>query len=112
MSVPFVARVSGRTVLDADGNVVGTVDDVLIEPTSMQLDGFREKLKREMAKSVGASSGLLSPALIDVPARMIRVVGDAVILSVSGAALQELTAQHGGSHDEPPPSPNGGSQRE
>ncbi len=92
MSVPFVGRIAGRTVLDAEGKVVGTVDDVLIDPTAWRVDGFRMRLKREVARSVGASPGLLSPATIEIPTRMVSAVGDAVILSVSSAALQELTA--------------------
>ena len=111
MSVAFVARVSGRTVLDADGKIVGTVDDVLIDPTSLGLEGFRMRLKRDVAKSVGASSSLLSPAVVDVPVRMIRAIGDAVILSVAGAALQELTT-HEVPQGEQAPSPDGETQRD
>jgi sporulation protein YlmC with PRC-barrel domain len=90
MQVTFTGHLKGRTVIDDAGNVIGTLEDVLIDVESVQVDGLRVKLSREASKDLGAPSGMFHSTMVDVPRAMIRAVGDAVILSASRAALQQL----------------------
>lgn len=101
MSTSFAEKISGRTVLDANGQIVGTVDDLLLDDRSWQVESFRIRLKREVAKEIGASSHLLRAAVVDIPSRMVGAVGDAVILSVAAVALHELVTETTATPPEP-----------
>jgi sporulation protein YlmC with PRC-barrel domain len=96
LSLSFVERISGRTALDASGQIVGTVDDlsvVSVENGIWRVASFRLRLRREIARDIGASSPLLRSAVVDVPAEMVQAIGDAVILSVPTAALHDLVTE-------------------
>jgi sporulation protein YlmC with PRC-barrel domain len=95
MSISFADKISGRTVLDANGVIVGTVDDLLLGDGPWRVERFRMRLKRDIAKDIGAASPLLRSATLDVPASMVRGIADAVILTVSAAALHELISEPG-----------------
>jgi sporulation protein YlmC with PRC-barrel domain len=96
MSLSFAEKISGRTALDASGQVVGTVDDlsvVSVEDGSWRVASFRLRLRREIARDIGAASPLLRSAVVDIPAEMVQAIGDAVILSAPTAALHDLVTE-------------------
>jgi sporulation protein YlmC with PRC-barrel domain len=93
MAISVGSGLVGRTVLDGRGQIVGTVEDALVEEGTWGLAALRVKLRRHVARDIGASPGLLHAAIIDVPARMVHGIGDAVILSVPAAALHESGAE-------------------
>jgi sporulation protein YlmC with PRC-barrel domain len=82
----------GRTVLEAGGQVVGTLDELIIATDPIALWGIRLRLKRETAKEIGASSGGFRGAVLDLPIEMVSAAGDAIILSVSLSRLREQTS--------------------
>jgi sporulation protein YlmC with PRC-barrel domain len=99
MRVGFTDHLRGRTVLDAGGQVVGTLDELIVDTETLELAGIRLRLKREVAREIGASAGLFHGAMLELPMEMVSAAGDAVILSVPLARLHELAA---GSDKRPP----------
>lgn len=102
MATMSIDDLKGKTVLDEEGQVVGSLEDVLLDTSSWAVQGFRLKLKRDAARSIGASGGLLHGAVLDLPREAVRAAGDAVILSVPLASLAELADGRAGSRESPP----------
>jgi sporulation protein YlmC with PRC-barrel domain len=92
MRITPMEQMKGKTVLDDTGRVVGTLDDILIDSESLDVTGFRLRLKREVAKDIGAESRLFQGAVLELPRDIVRGAADAVILSVPLARLRELAA--------------------
>jgi sporulation protein YlmC with PRC-barrel domain len=90
MRTAITEQLKGKTVLEAGGQVVGTLDEIVIDTDALALWGIRLRLKREIAKEIGASGGILHGAVLDLPIEMVSAAGDAVILSVPLARLREL----------------------
>ena len=89
-----IGHVKGRQVIDANGNNVGTVDDVVVDPASWKVSGFIVSLKRDVADRFQLPrKGFLENARIEIGSERVRTVGDNVILnidaSVIGDALRE-----------------------
>jgi sporulation protein YlmC with PRC-barrel domain len=95
--ITFTNDLKGRTVLDDGGNVVGALDEVFIDPASWQVEAVRVKLDRGASEEMGARSGMFHSVTANIPCAMVRAAGDAVILSVSRAAVQELVKGAGDS---------------
>jgi sporulation protein YlmC with PRC-barrel domain len=92
MQITFSEHLKGRTVLDGTGNVVGSLDEILINGVDWQIEGFRVKLTRDAGKDIGAAGGIFHAATVDIPRSMVKAAGDAVILSASRATLQDLVS--------------------
>jgi sporulation protein YlmC with PRC-barrel domain len=101
MPITFSSDLKARTVLDDGGNVVGTIDEILVDPSSWRVEALRVKLDRGTSKEVGARSGVFQSAIVEIPCAMVQAAGDAVILSVSRAALQDLVKDTGDSGQPP-----------
>jgi sporulation protein YlmC with PRC-barrel domain len=102
MATMSIEQLRGKTVLDEEGQVVGSLEEVFLDTISWSVQGFRLKLKRDAARSIGASGGLLHGAVLDLPREAVRAAGDAVILSVPLARLPELADARTGSRHTPP----------
>lgn len=79
----------GRTVVAADGQVVGEVAALFIDTSTWSIVAFQVKLSKSVAEKLGVSGGLLRAATIDLPIRLVKSVGDAVLLTVPTAELHE-----------------------
>ena len=97
---------SSEEAQDSAGQVVGILEDVLIDDVSWQVAGVRVKLSREVGRDLGAPRAVFHAALLDIPRAMIKAAGDAVILSAPRSALQDLVKAAAGSELPPdgPPS--------
>jgi sporulation protein YlmC with PRC-barrel domain len=90
MKIAITEELKGKTVLEAGGQVVGTLDELIIDTDPLALWGIRLRLKREIAKEIGASGGIIHGAVLDLSIEMVSAAGDAVILSVPLATLREV----------------------
>jgi sporulation protein YlmC with PRC-barrel domain len=90
MQITFTDHLKGRSVIDGEGNLVGTVEEILLDSMSLQVDGLRVKLDRDVGKDLGVKGGVFHPATLDVPRSQITAAGDTVILKTSRASLQRL----------------------
>ena len=75
-------QVRGRTVVAADGQVVGEVTSLFLDTSTWSVGGLQIKLNKAVAEKLGISGSLLRAATLDLPIRLVKSVGDAVLLSV------------------------------
>ena len=92
MRLSYEDEVKGRTVIDGAGVSIGVVDALYLDPESIAAGGLRVsairvKLHAEIADAVGVSRGTFRAGSIDVPAAVLRALGDAVLLDVAVGAL-------------------------
>jgi len=79
----------GRSVVAADGQVIGEVAAVFIDTSTWTIASLKIKLSKAAAEQLGASQSLLRAATIELPVRMIQSVGDTVLLSVPTLGLRQ-----------------------
>lgn len=82
-------QVRGRTVVAADGQVVGEVTSLFLDTSTWNVGGLQIKLNKAVAEKLGISGSLLRAATLDLPIRLVKSVGDAVLLSVPTLELHE-----------------------
>jgi len=82
-------QVRGRTVVASDGQVVGEVSSLFVDTTTWSVGGLQIKLTKGIAEKLGVSGGLLRAATLEIPIRVVKSVGDAVLLSVPTLELHE-----------------------
>ncbi|HEY0705181.1 MAG TPA: PRC-barrel domain-containing protein [Polyangia bacterium] len=92
MSIAFT-QLKGRTVLDGSGNVIGSLEDVLLESTTLRIDGIRVRLTRDAGKDIGAHGGVFHAPVVDLPLSAVRAAGDAIILAATREDLQEMLSR-------------------
>jgi sporulation protein YlmC with PRC-barrel domain len=82
----------GRTVVAADGQVAGEIAALFIDTSTWSVVGLQVKLNKSVAEKLGTAHSLLRAATLDLPIRLVKSVGDAVLLSVPTAELHEEKA--------------------
>lgn len=92
MHITFSEHLKGRTVIDGQGQVVGTLEEILIDAGNWQVEAFRVRLTRDVGRELHAKSGIFHPAAIDVPRALVQAAGDAIILAASRSELQSFVA--------------------
>jgi sporulation protein YlmC with PRC-barrel domain len=90
MRVVYEESVSGRSVVDSAGRVIGIVDGLVIDTESLRIEALRAKLDKEIADEIGASHGAFRAARLDIPLAFIQSVADAIILKGPVGTLQTL----------------------
>lgn len=80
----------GRTVIAANGQVVGEIAAVFLDTDSWRVESLQIKLRKEVADELGATRGIFRAGTLDVPIRIIQSVGDTVVLSVATDNLREV----------------------
>lgn len=78
-----------RTVIAADGNAIGQVAALILDPDAWSVKAVRIKLRSKVAEQVGVGRSLFHASTIDVPVSRIQSVGDALVLTVSATELLE-----------------------
>ena len=106
MPIASTAQLKGMTVLEAGGQVVGTLDELLVDMDSWTVAAIRLRVKREIAREIGAPGSIFQSALLEIPIEMVAAARDAVILSVPLATLRELARQKPPAPDNPVPPPS------
>jgi sporulation protein YlmC with PRC-barrel domain len=79
----------GRTVISADGNMIGSLVELFISSSDWRVESIRIELQKDIADRIGASRTLLHRGTIELPVSFIQSVGDAVVLSVDVERLRE-----------------------
>jgi len=77
-----------RTVIGADGNAIGQLAAIILDPDSWSVKSLRIKLRGNVADQVGVGHSLFRASTVDVPVQRVQSVGDALVLTVSAAALR------------------------
>ncbi|HEY0706021.1 MAG TPA: PRC-barrel domain-containing protein [Polyangia bacterium] len=93
MPIKFAQQLKGRTVLDGSGNVIGSLEELLIDSDTLQIEGLRVRLTRDASKDIGAHGSLFHAAVVDIPRAAVRAAGDAVILAATRSDLHEMLSR-------------------
>ncbi len=82
-----------RTVIAADGNAIGQVAAIVVDPDSWSVKAVRIRLRREVAEQLGIGHSLFRASTIDVGVDHVQSVGDALVLTVSAGGLRGAGGQ-------------------
>lgn len=93
-----IDELRGRTIVAADGYVIGELTTVFVDSDTWRIDAVQAKLRKEAADHLGAARGLFHAGTIEVPMSQVQSVGDAVLLSVGGDELRDAVVR-GARHD-------------
>lgn len=88
MRVVYEQDVSGRSVVDAAGQVIGVVDALLVDTEGPRIDALRVRLGKSVADQIGAPYSVLRAARIDVPIDFVQSISDTVVLKGPVGALR------------------------
>lgn len=80
MRLTYEQDVRGHSVVDAEGRVIGEVEQLYLDGESLKMAGLRVKLRSETADVLGIQRSLFHAAFLDVPADAIQSLGEAVVL--------------------------------
>jgi sporulation protein YlmC with PRC-barrel domain len=77
----------GRTVIAADGLVLGVIAALFIDSDAWRVESLQVKLHKDVADRLGTGRTIFHAGTLEIPIHMVQSVGDAVVLS---AAIDEL----------------------
>jgi sporulation protein YlmC with PRC-barrel domain len=80
----------GRVVLTSDGLAIGEVNKLFLQGAQFAIDTVEVKLRKEFAERLEVTRTMFHPATIEIPARLVQSVGDAVLLAVPFGELLAL----------------------
>ena len=98
-----LGRMKGRPVIDANGDNVGVVDDVVVDPSSWKVSGFVVNLKREVAQRFQLQAGFLDSPRVELGSERIKTVGDNVILNIELDVIRESLRRRETTYDDARP---------
>lgn len=96
-------NIKGRTVISADGQALGEIKALFVNPLDWRVESIGVELHKDIADRIGASRSMFHRGSIEVPVALIQSIGDAVILGVAVDELRE--ARRTGAEDQPPAPP-------
>lgn len=100
-----INEVKGRTVIDSNGDNVGTIEDVVVDPEDWKVSGFVVSLRREVADLLRMERrGFMDTPRIEIGAERIRTVGENVILNIERDTIAQALRERA-AHDEAPREP-------
>jgi sporulation protein YlmC with PRC-barrel domain len=83
-------RLRGKSVMTATGQIVGEVEALDLRPSSWQVEGLQVSLNKDAATELGFNKSLLSKVAISIPTRIVKAVGNMVILNENIQDLKTL----------------------
>jgi sporulation protein YlmC with PRC-barrel domain len=90
----------GRTIIAADGQVVGDVTALFLDSEAWRVESLQVQLGKEIADQLGAARSIFHAGTVEIPVRLVQSVGDTVVLSVSVDGLRAVQAKHSGRETE------------
>jgi sporulation protein YlmC with PRC-barrel domain len=86
----------GRTVIAADGQVVGEVTALFLDSEAWRVESLQVELGKDIADQLGAERGMFHAGTLEIPVRLVQSVGDTVVLSVPVDGLRGVQSKHSG----------------
>ena len=80
----------GRTIIAADGQVVGAVTALFLDSDTWRVESLQAKLGKDIADQIGADRSIFHAGTLEISVRMVQSVGDTVVLSVPVDGLREV----------------------
>jgi sporulation protein YlmC with PRC-barrel domain len=85
----------GRTIIAADGQVVGEVIALFLQSDAWRVESLQVRLGSDIADQIGADRSIFHAGTVEIPVRMVQSVGDTVVLSVPVGGLREVLPPDG-----------------
>ena len=82
------ANLRGRTVIAADGQIIGEITAVFFDSDTWTIDALQVQLRKETADKLGAARSMFRAGSLEIPIRIIQSVGTTVVLSVRSEELR------------------------
>ena len=79
----------GRTVISADGNVIGSISELFIGTSEWRVESFGIDLNKEIADRIGADRTIFHRGTIELPISFVQSVSDTVVLTIGVEQLRE-----------------------
>ena len=83
-------NIRGRTIIAADGQMVGEITALFFESAAWRVESLQVELGKDIADKIGADRSLFHAGTLEIPVRMVQSVGDTVVLSVPVDGLREV----------------------
>jgi sporulation protein YlmC with PRC-barrel domain len=83
-------NIRGRTIIAADGQVVGEIIALFLESDAGRVESLQAKLGKDIADQIGADRSMFHAGTLEIPVRMVQSVGDTVVLTVPIHGLREV----------------------
>jgi len=83
-------NLTGRTVIAADGQVIGGIAALFIDTDTWRVESLQVKLGKEIADELGANRSLFHAGSIEVAVALVQSIADAVILTIPLEGLREV----------------------
>jgi sporulation protein YlmC with PRC-barrel domain len=83
-------NIRGRTIIAADGHVVGEITALFLNSEAWRVESIQAKLGKEIADHIGAGRSLFHAGTLEIPVRLVQSVGDTLVLSVPIDGLREI----------------------
>lgn len=80
----------GRTVISADGKVVGSLSELFISTSEWRVESIRIDLNKDIADRIGANRTIFHRGTLELPIGLVQSVSDAVVLAVDVEQLREV----------------------
>ena len=84
------ANLRGRTVIAADGQIIGEVSALFLDSETWSIDALQVELRRETADQLGAARSMFRAGSLEIPIRMIQSIGTTVVLAVRSDDLRTV----------------------
>ena len=83
-------EIRGRTVIAADGQVVGEIEGILVGLDEWRVESLKVTVRKEVADELGAQRSMFHAGKVEIPTRMVQAVGVTVVLSVPLLGLRAV----------------------
>jgi sporulation protein YlmC with PRC-barrel domain len=83
-------KLKGKKVIGANGDVVGEVEGLDVEPSNWQITGLQVGLTDDAAKYLGFKRPFLSKVVIIIPSKIVSLVGNFINIDESIENLESL----------------------
>jgi sporulation protein YlmC with PRC-barrel domain len=80
----------GRTVIAADGQAIGKIASLRIDPAAWRVESICVELRKEIADRLGAKRTMFHAGEIELAVQVVQSVGDAVVLSAGVSDLRDV----------------------
>jgi sporulation protein YlmC with PRC-barrel domain len=97
-----IEELRGRPVVASDGHVVGELATILVDTRSWSVATIRLKLRKDIADRVGVHRSVFHSPTLEIPARAIQSVAEAIVLAVPVGELRTLKQERETSEEQEP----------
>jgi sporulation protein YlmC with PRC-barrel domain len=85
--------IHGKHVISADGNIIGNVDAVYIDGTSLRLDCLSVAVRKDVSEKLGVEHGVFRKGCVEIPVDQIQSIGETIVLAVPLASLRTVAPE-------------------